>query len=167
MRGSDVSRSDALSPLISEFNAFLFASVGEENGGTTLTVLSAFARLGLDPSQESARLGKLVPGAATQRLTAIVSGLPNGQWMPSDAGAIAMRLVELLPPRRAVGTPAHAAVRQTTATSRVVALVFVSVLGGLVFLAINGQLHPAAAVNNDGAFSSAAASPSAGFAQTL
>jgi hypothetical protein len=40
----------------------------------------------------------LVPGAATQRLTATVSGLPNGQWMPSDAGAIAMRLIELLPP---------------------------------------------------------------------
>jgi hypothetical protein len=33
----------------SEFNDFLFAFVGEEKSGLQLTVLSALARLGLDP----------------------------------------------------------------------------------------------------------------------
>lgn len=43
----------------SEFNEFLFAVVGEERGGQQLTVLSALARLGLDPWGEAARLSKL------------------------------------------------------------------------------------------------------------
>ena len=39
----------------SEYNAFLFAAVGEEKVGT-LTVLTALTRLGIDPWQEAARL---------------------------------------------------------------------------------------------------------------
>src|SRR5579862_887634 len=65
-----------------------------------LTVLSALARLGVDPWQESARLGQLSTENATQRLTLIISRLPKGRWAPSDAGAIAARLVGLLPAKR-------------------------------------------------------------------
>ena len=43
----------------SEFNEFLFAFVGEEKSGQQLTVLSALARLGLDPWGEAARLSEL------------------------------------------------------------------------------------------------------------
>ena len=43
----------------SEFNEFLFAFVGEEKSGADLTVLSALARLGLDPWNEAARLSAL------------------------------------------------------------------------------------------------------------
>ena len=39
--------------LDSEFNEFLFATVGEERIGVPLSVLSAFARLGLDPWVEA------------------------------------------------------------------------------------------------------------------
>ena len=42
----------------SEYNAFLFAAVGEESVGT-LTVLTALSRLGIDPWQEAARLSDL------------------------------------------------------------------------------------------------------------
>jgi len=43
----------ALSPLIGpEFDEFLGASLGEDRNGTRLSVLSAFARLNVDPWQE-------------------------------------------------------------------------------------------------------------------
>jgi hypothetical protein len=43
----------------SEYNAFLFAAVGEEKAGLPLTVLTALTRLGFDPWREAARLSDL------------------------------------------------------------------------------------------------------------
>jgi hypothetical protein len=43
----------------SEYNAFLFAAVGEEKVGLPLTVLTALTRLGFDPWREAARLSDL------------------------------------------------------------------------------------------------------------
>ena len=37
----------------SEYNAFLFAAVGEEKAGRPLTVLAALTRLGFDPVARS------------------------------------------------------------------------------------------------------------------
>jgi hypothetical protein len=45
--------------LDSEFNDFLFAPIGEEGNEMLLSVLSALARLGVDPWQEAARLSQL------------------------------------------------------------------------------------------------------------
>jgi hypothetical protein len=87
----------------SEFNEFLYAVVGEEKTGIRLTVLSALARIGLDPWQEAARLSELPKEAAKRALTAIVQTLPEGDWKASDSGAIADRLVDCLPNR---GSPA-------------------------------------------------------------
>ena len=87
----------------SEFNEFLFAFVGEEKSGQSLTVLSALSRLGLDPWGEAARLSKLPREAATRALTAAIAGLPEGDWKVSDSRSIAVRLLDFLPRR---GTPA-------------------------------------------------------------
>ena len=46
----------------SEYNAFLFAAVGEEKVGLPLTVLTALTRLGFDPWQEAARLSDSAQG---------------------------------------------------------------------------------------------------------
>ncbi|MPY72255.1 MAG: hypothetical protein GEU92_19535 [Alphaproteobacteria bacterium] len=81
----------------SEFNDFLFAFVGEEKSGIQLTVLSALARLGLDPWQEAARLSKLSSKAATSALAAAIAALPEGDWKVSDSPSIAGRLVTRLP----------------------------------------------------------------------
>ncbi|MGD1876113.1 MAG: hypothetical protein ACFB13_01270 [Kiloniellaceae bacterium] len=83
----------------SEFNDFLFAFVGEEKSGLSLTVLSAMARLGLDPWAEAARLSGLTKEAATSALTETISGLPEGDWKAKDLRAIAARLVSFLPKR--------------------------------------------------------------------
>jgi hypothetical protein len=87
-------------PLLStEFNDFLFAPIGAEKNEMLLSVLSALARLGIDPWQEAARLTQLPRELATQRLTSMVEGLPDGRWAPSDSRIIAARLVQLLPSR--------------------------------------------------------------------
>ncbi len=83
----------------SEFNAFLFALVGEEKGGQRLTVLSALARLGLNPWDEAARLAGMSKDAATSALTAAIADLPEGDWKSSDLRAIAGRLIDRLPAR--------------------------------------------------------------------
>lgn len=81
----------------SEFNAFLFAVVGEEKNGSELTVLSALARLDLDPWEEAARLSGLTEEAATAALSAAIHSLPGDRWKTSDARSIAGRLVGHLP----------------------------------------------------------------------
>jgi hypothetical protein len=83
----------------SEFNEFLFAFVGEERSGQQLTVLSALARLGLDPWGEAARLSELPKEAATHALAAAIGALPGGDWKVSDLQSIAVRLVNCLPRR--------------------------------------------------------------------
>lgn len=85
----------------SEFNNFLFAYVGEEKSGLQLTVLSALARLGLDPWAEAARLSDLPKEAATAALTDTMSGLPEGDWKAANLPAVAGRLVGFLPKRSA------------------------------------------------------------------
>ncbi len=62
-----------------------------------LSVLSALARLGLDPWQEAANLA-LQPGtSATKRLTCVLAELPDEPSIHRDHASIAARLVALLP----------------------------------------------------------------------
>jgi len=160
MRGLETALPPAFSLLRSEFNDFLFAPIGEESNDTILTVLSAFARLGVDPWQESARLAQLSKDMATQRLTSIVAGLPNGRWAQSDAGTIAARLIELLPAKHASGPlsrgPAHG---KHPTSSPVMILLFAAFLGSWMVFAISSHRHPAA--NVDSPFSTTDSSPSA------
>lgn len=81
----------------SEFNDFLYALIGEEKNGTELTVISALARLDLDPWGEAARLSGLDKEAATVSLTAAIDSLTDGNWQMSDTRSIAIRLIEHLP----------------------------------------------------------------------
>ena len=93
----------------SEFNEFLFASVGEEKSGQELTVLSALARLGLDPWGEAARLSELSKEVAIGALAATIAKLPRGDWKKSDTQSIAARLVSCLPRRSSLpATPRNA-----------------------------------------------------------
>ena len=46
----------AYAPMLSKFDPFLFASVGEEIDGVPLSVLSVLTRLDLDPREEAAPL---------------------------------------------------------------------------------------------------------------
>lgn len=164
MRGLEATLPPAFSLLKSEFNDFLFAPIGEEGNHAVLTVLSALARLDIDPWQESALLAQQSKDAATQRLTSIIASLPNGLWAPSDAGTIAARLIALLPTKRAVALPARGPAatrsqRARPASSSVVRFVFIAALGGLMFFSIAGRLRPP--VGLDSAASTTTSSPTA------
>jgi hypothetical protein len=142
----------------SEFNEFLFAPIGEERNETVVTVLSALARLGVDPWQESARLAQLSREMAKERLTSIIAGLPNGRWMPADIGAIAARLIELLPTKSASVAPAmNTFARKRPASSTIVLLVVMAVLGGSIVSAVIGHINPAA--STDSRFPTTTSSP--------
>jgi hypothetical protein len=98
----------------SEYNAFLFASLGEEETGLPLTVQTALIRLGIDPWQEAARLSDLPKAAAAQALAATLARLPDGAWKAAGLPEIATRLVGSLPGKSTPVLPSPAS-RRTTA----------------------------------------------------
>jgi hypothetical protein len=91
----------------SEFNDFLYAPIGPDRNGMLLSVLSALARQNVDPWEEAAALARLHVRAATDRLIALISAIPDGPSARPDPAAIAARLVALLPsPTAPVRPPA-------------------------------------------------------------
>ncbi len=81
----------------SEFNEFLFAPIGEDRNGMLLTVVSALARLDLDPWQEATKLARLPGATATERLASLLATLPDRPSTHPDPGTMATRLIALLP----------------------------------------------------------------------
>jgi hypothetical protein len=87
----------ALAPLIGpEFDEFLGASIREDRNGTGLSVLSALARLDIDPWQEAASLARMSGEAAAGRLSALIDALPYEPASAVPSKTIA-DLVALLP----------------------------------------------------------------------
>jgi hypothetical protein len=80
-----------------EFDEFLYATIGEENNGMLLSVLSALARLNVDPWDEASRLSRLPRESATQFLVTLIAGLPGGSSARADPEMHAKRLSALLP----------------------------------------------------------------------
>ena len=89
----------------SEFDDFLYAPIGVERNEMLLSVLSAFARLNIDPWREAAELSELPKQTATHRLTSLLARLPSGRWAHADCGVIADRLIQLLPHRSSSKVP--------------------------------------------------------------
>ena len=90
---------DAFALRQSGFNEFLFAPVGTEANGMTLSLLSVFARAGNDPWLEAGRLAGLPISEATENLARSIAGMPSSVWPLQAATAIAARLIALLPTR--------------------------------------------------------------------
>jgi hypothetical protein len=88
-----------------QFDDFLYAPIVEESNGTFLTVLSALARVNLNPWDEAARLALLPYEIATTAVVKLIVALPNGLAEGLDAGALARQLVSRLPRRDPA--PAH------------------------------------------------------------
>ena len=80
-----------------EFDAFLYAPVDEEGKGVLLSVLSALARLDVDPWREAAELARMPRGAANQRLAWLIAALPDAPASRLAPAMIADRLIKLLP----------------------------------------------------------------------
>jgi hypothetical protein len=87
------------SQIRSEFDEFLYAPIEEGSNGMLLSVLSALARLDIDPWQEAGNLTRMSRECATQRLASLISMLPGGALAHLNAGTVASRLITLLPHR--------------------------------------------------------------------
>jgi hypothetical protein len=96
-------------PMLPEFDAFLFATVGEEIDGVPLSVLSALSRLDLDPREEAMRLAHLTREAAADQLARMIAPLYDRRWSVVEALRIARGLVERLPVSSAARTNVPAA----------------------------------------------------------
>jgi hypothetical protein len=110
----EMGNSDVFSLQHSGLNEFLFAPVGTEPNGTSLSLLTVFARLGADPWGEAGRLAKLPKRDAIDSLATTIAEMPRSAWSLPDATTIATRLVALLPSRGTSGAssgdaPARAA----------------------------------------------------------
>jgi hypothetical protein len=92
-----MTNSVSASRLAPEFDDFLFASIGAEKNGMLLSVLSALARMDIDPWQEAARLAGLSREIATHRLASLIAELPDEPSAHPDPVTIATRLIALLP----------------------------------------------------------------------
>jgi hypothetical protein len=90
---------DAFALRRSGFNEFLFAPIGTEANGMTLSLVSVFARAGNDPWLEAGRLAGLPKSEATESLARSIAGMPTSIWPLQAAMAIADRLIALLPTR--------------------------------------------------------------------
>jgi hypothetical protein len=81
-----VSNTDAFALPHSNMNSFLFADIGTEREGMTLSVLSALSRLGIDPWQKAEHLARLPRAAAMTIAARLVLLLPHHAAAPSAAG---------------------------------------------------------------------------------
>jgi hypothetical protein len=99
--------------LDSELNGFLFAPMGTEESGATLSVLSALTRLNIDPWVEGARLANLPKEAAVRALARVIALFPQEHRSAADVGETAARLADLLPRRSVTLLPASVAGAQT------------------------------------------------------
>lgn len=97
LRAASSRASAVLQPLGLRFDPFLYAEVGDDRHGGPLSVISALARVGVDPWEEAARLARLPLHAAARALSALLTRLPAGSGQPTDPINVATRLVRLLP----------------------------------------------------------------------
>jgi hypothetical protein len=88
----------------STYDAFLFAPIVDESGVTRLSVLSALARMNVDPWDEAARLATLSTSDAEKSLLSTLNLFPGHPQSSPETETLAVRLVALLPKARAVPT---------------------------------------------------------------
>lgn len=122
------------SVLGSDFDRFLFAPLGEDVNDVPLSVLSALARLNIDPWEEAAELARLPGETATQRLTSLIAALPDRSSAHLDPGTIAARLIVLLPSRARSKIPLRGTLLGVGTTPSPVAII--SVIFIYVFITV-------------------------------
>jgi len=135
-----MTRCTSLAPLGSEFDSSLFAPIGEDRNGMLVSVLSALARLDVDPWQAADELARLPQAEAIQRLALLIAPLPDGPSTHRDSGKTADRLIALLPrPGSSIVPSSGRLLDVGEGTSRAVVCAFfilmVLMMGAQVFMA--------------------------------
>jgi hypothetical protein len=97
--GSIMDNRPSVSSLTSRYNHFLFAPICEEANGMRLSVLSALARMDVDPWEEATRLAAMPKAIAERTLVSTLDQVLGKSCHRSETEVIAARLVQLLPQR--------------------------------------------------------------------
>ena len=87
----------ATTSLSDQFHAFLRGSLWPDRDSAPLSILSALARLDVDPWEEAAQLANLPEESACVKLAALLTNLPGGPSTPQDLKILCARSVRLLP----------------------------------------------------------------------
>jgi hypothetical protein len=85
-----------------DFEGFLFADIGTQPNGLPLTVLSLFARAGVDPWSEAERLSQMSRVAAISYMMSEINRAPAVYRSNVDVAQLAKSLVARLPGREPV-----------------------------------------------------------------
>lgn len=138
-----MSASDVLHPDGSDYDAFLFAELGEDRTGATVTVLSALARLDLEPWTEARELSRLAREDAQVRLTTHFEAITDIPALALASEGRAAKMVSLLPKRAPlrVSKPLEAGTKNSLKVSiswTTMALVGIVVLAWILYLAQTG-----------------------------
>jgi hypothetical protein len=134
-----MTRSAAVARPGSEFDNFLFAPIGDERNGMLLSVLSALARLDVDPWLEAASLARLPKEIATARMASLIDALPDRPSAQPDTATVAARLIALLPRGKGANEPSHAVAPDGAAAPKSSTILFVI----LMALLLGAQLFTA------------------------
>lgn len=138
-----MSASDVLHPDGPDYDAFLHAELGEDRTGVAVTVLSALARIGLEPWTEAKELALLSNEEAEVRLNAHLAAITDVPALAMASRSKAAKLVSLLPKRKSpvfAKTPRKATIRfpQVSVFWIAVAIIAVAVTARILFLAQTG-----------------------------
>lgn len=85
------------------FEDFLSATVGDDGRGTSVSVLSMLARLGLDPWAEASSLAGMHNAPAHQRLETLMARFEDVPSLTMDRTDLVSALLALLPKRVSIG----------------------------------------------------------------
>jgi hypothetical protein len=130
---------------------FLFAPICEDANGLQLSVLSALARMNVDPWEEAARLAAMPRAIVGRTLVSTLDRVLGKSSNPSETEVIARRLVQLLPHH---GEDVTIASAETTrvGTQKTYLLVW---LGLALAISILSPRHQATTTNTSSSASSA------------
>lgn len=94
-----MAKASVLNPLGNDLDPFLQASVGDDENGQPVTVLSTLARLGVDPWEEATALTALSADAARTRFSALLATIRDVPALAAQIDQVSRRLTLLLPAR--------------------------------------------------------------------
>lgn len=87
------------------FERFLRATVGEDENGIHVSVLSMLARLEVDPWTEASDLAAMPDGPARKRLDTLMTRFTDVPTVERDQGKIISILLDLLPRKSGTANP--------------------------------------------------------------
>lgn len=122
-----------------KYDAFLSASVAEQENGTPVSVLSALTRANRDPWQEASRLAELPSDRAQRALVEIFNEVLERPRSLAECENLARHLVRLLPGAAAFVAPRPQAAKLLNDTRLVVFWAFWVAIFLLVSLSQNRQ----------------------------